>query len=112
VVLSLTRGCSACAPLLVSTGYIRLRIVVLKDQKNKREHEASAQLACEAAGAIRTVASLTRENDCTALYSQALEEPLRKSTRTAIYSNALYALSQAMSFFVISLIFCTFSLAN
>ncbi|KAK7469298.1 hypothetical protein VKT23_003782 [Stygiomarasmius scandens] len=95
----------ACTPLLVTTGYIRLRVVVLKDQANKKEHAASAQLACEAAGAIRTVASLTREDDCLDLYSKSLEEPLRKSNRTAIFSNGLYALSSSMVFFVIALVF-------
>ncbi|KAJ6527152.1 hypothetical protein B0H19DRAFT_1335178 [Mycena capillaripes] len=95
----------ACTPFLVSAGYIRLRVVVLKDQKNKAAHEASAQLACEAAAAIRTVASLTREDDCCDLYSKSLEEPLRQSNRTAIWSNFLYALSQSMIFFVIALVF-------
>ncbi|KAF8957254.1 P-loop containing nucleoside triphosphate hydrolase protein [Flammula alnicola] len=95
----------ACTPLLVSAGYIRLRVVVLKDQANKKAHEDSAQLACEAAGSIRTVAALTREDDCLRLYSESLEEPLRKSNRTAITSNMLYALSQSMVFFVIALIF-------
>ncbi|THU88633.1 P-loop containing nucleoside triphosphate hydrolase protein [Dendrothele bispora CBS 962.96] len=95
----------ACTPLLVTTGYIRLRVVVLKDQANKKEHASSAQLACEAAGAIRTVASLTREQDCLDLYSKSLEDPLRKSNRTAIFSNGLYALSSSMVFFVIALVF-------
>ncbi|KAJ3566036.1 hypothetical protein NP233_g7253 [Leucocoprinus birnbaumii] len=95
----------ACTPLLVSTGYIRLRVVVLKDQRNKKAHEESAQLACEAAGAIRTVASLTREEDCLRLYSESLELPLQRSNRNAIWSNALYSFSQAQVFFVISLIF-------
>ncbi|KAH9936165.1 P-loop containing nucleoside triphosphate hydrolase protein [Fomitopsis serialis] len=95
----------ACTPVLFSAGYIRLRVVVLKDQKNKREHEHSAQLACEAAGAIRTVASLTREADCLQLYSDSLEGPLQTSKKSALYSNGIYALSQAMSFFVIALIF-------
>lgn len=95
----------ACTPFLVCTGYIRLRVVVLKDQQNKKAHAGSAQLACEAAGSIRTVASLTREDDCIDLYSKSLEEPLRKSNRTALWSNALYALSQAMVFFVIALVF-------
>ncbi|KAK7461381.1 hypothetical protein VKT23_008560 [Stygiomarasmius scandens] len=95
----------ACTPLLVTTGYIRLRVVVLKDQANKKEHAASAQLACEAAGAIRTIASLTREDDCLDLYSKSLEEPLKKSNRTAIFSNGLYALSSSMAFFAIALVF-------
>ncbi|KAJ3756801.1 P-loop containing nucleoside triphosphate hydrolase protein [Lentinula raphanica] len=95
----------ACMPLLVTTGFIRLRVVVLKDQANKKEHASSAQLACEAAASIRTVAALTREKDCCDLYSKSLEEPLRKSNRTAIFSNGLYALSQSMVFFVIALVF-------
>ncbi|KAF7314410.1 hypothetical protein MKEN_00913800 [Mycena kentingensis (nom. inval.)] len=95
----------ATTPFLVSAGYIRLRVVVLKDQKNKKAHESSAQLACEAAASIRTVASLTREDDCCTQYSKSLEEPLRQSNRTAIFSNLLYSLSQSMIFFVIALVF-------
>ncbi|KAL0958172.1 hypothetical protein HGRIS_000335 [Hohenbuehelia grisea] len=95
----------ACTPLLVSAGYIRLRVVVLKDEANKQAHESSAQLACEAAGSIRTVAALTREDDCCALYAQSLEAPLRRSNRTAFWSNGLFAVSQATAFFVIALVF-------
>ncbi|RPD54666.1 P-loop containing nucleoside triphosphate hydrolase protein [Lentinus tigrinus ALCF2SS1-7] len=95
----------ACMPVLVSAGYIRLRVVVLKDQQNKKAHEQSAQLACEAAGAIRTVASLTREDDCCRLYSESLEGPLRRSNKTAIWSNGIFSLSQAMTFWVIALVF-------
>ncbi|KAF8600378.1 multidrug resistance protein 1 [Ceratobasidium sp. AG-I] len=94
-----------CIPLVVSAGYIRLRVVVLKDQSNKAAHEESAQVACEAAGAIKTVASLTREKDCLDSYSRSLEGPLARSNRTALYSNAFYALSQSMVFFVIALVF-------
>lgn len=78
---------------------------MLKDQRNKKAHEDSAQLACEAAGAIRTVASLTREQDCCDIYSRSLEEPLRISNRTALWSNLVYALSQSMMFYVIALVF-------
>ncbi|KAH8078408.1 multidrug resistance protein 1 [Cristinia sonorae] len=95
----------ACTPFIVSAGYIRLRVVILKDQKNKKAHEYSAQLACEAAGSIKTVASLTREKDCLDIYSKTLEEPLNNSNRTSFFSNGLYALSQSMAFYVIALIF-------
>ncbi|KAI0755198.1 P-loop containing nucleoside triphosphate hydrolase protein [Daedaleopsis nitida] len=95
----------ACTPILVSAGYIRLRVVVLKDQQNKKAHEGSAQLACEAAGSIRTVASLTREDDCCRMYSESLEEPLRRSNRTAILSSGIFSLSQATTFFIIALVF-------
>ncbi|KAG2110630.1 P-loop containing nucleoside triphosphate hydrolase protein [Suillus discolor] len=95
----------ACVPILVSAGFIRLQVVVLKDKNNKLEHENSAQIACEAAAAIRTVASLTREEHCLSLYRQSLEGPLRKSIRTALWSNMLFALSQGMAFWVIALVF-------
>jgi len=78
---------------------------VLKDQANKKAHEESAQMACEAAGSIRTVAALTREDECVRLYSESLQEPLRKSNRTALWSNMLFAISQALVFFVIALVF-------
>ncbi|KIO12002.1 hypothetical protein M404DRAFT_994061 [Pisolithus tinctorius Marx 270] len=95
----------ACVPLLFSAGFVRLRVVALKDEENKAAHDESARLACEAAGAIRTVASLTRENDCLRLYSSSLEEPLRNSNRSAIWSNLVYAFSQSSSFWAIALVF-------
>ncbi|KAJ6530072.1 P-loop containing nucleoside triphosphate hydrolase protein [Mycena vulgaris] len=94
----------ACTPFIVSAGYINLR-VVLKHEQNKKAHEASAQLACEAAAAIRTIASLTREDDCCNLYSKSLEEPLRRSNRSAVWSTLLYALSSSMVFFAVALVF-------
>jgi ATP-binding cassette subfamily B (MDR/TAP) protein 1 len=67
----------ACIPLLVSGGYLRLKVVVLKDRRMKKIHEGSAHLASEAAGAVRTIASLTREDDVDRIYSKSLEGPLR-----------------------------------
>ena len=114
---------SACIPLLVSSGYIQLvsfgfdhrlsctyvykskRVVVMKDQMNKKAHAESAQLACEAAGSIRTVASLTREADCLALYSKSLEGPLKQSKGSVVWANLLYAFSQGQTFWVIALVF-------
>ncbi|SCV74374.1 BQ2448_6806 [Microbotryum intermedium] len=95
----------ACMPITIAAGVVRLRVVVLKDVKNKKSHERSAQMACEAASAIRTVASLTREEDCCRIYSEYLEEPMRVSNRTAIWANLWYSISQSLTFLVIGLIF-------
>ena len=92
----------ACIPLVIGAGYIRLRVVVLKDQTNRRAHDESAQLACEVACAIRTVASLTREDDCYQMYSKSLEGPLAVSNRSSVFSTAAFAVSQGMVFFVSS----------
>ncbi|KAI0660475.1 multidrug resistance protein 1 [Cubamyces menziesii] len=95
----------ACTPVLLSAGYVRLRVVVLKDERNKKAYETSAQIACEAAGSIRTVASLTREEECHRLYRESLQEPLRRTTKSALLSNALFSFTQATSFWIIALIF-------
>ncbi|KDR78665.1 hypothetical protein GALMADRAFT_244150 [Galerina marginata CBS 339.88] len=95
----------AALPFVIGSGYIRLRVVVLKDEVNKAAHDESAQMACEAVGAIRTVASLTREKDCCDVYGRSLEAPLRSAARAGIGSTFAYALSQALTFFVISLVF-------
>ncbi|GAA5960034.1 hypothetical protein JCM3765_006142 [Sporobolomyces pararoseus] len=95
----------ACFPLTLSAGIVRLKVVVIKDEKNKKSHAQSAQMACEAASAIRTVASLTREEDCSRMYSDYLDAPMRTSNQVAVWSSALYALSQSLSFWVIGLIF-------
>lgn len=77
----------ACIPLTLSAGIVRLRVVNLKDEKVRKSHDVAAQTACEAAGAIRTVASLTREDDAVAIYSRALDGPMRVSNRIALVSN-------------------------
>jgi ATP-binding cassette subfamily B (MDR/TAP) protein 1 len=95
----------ACIPFVVSAGYVRLRVVVLKDQANKSAHEESAHMACEATGSIRTVASLTREVDCLRLYSDSLKGPLKRAYKTNVFSTGFFALSQSLAFFAIALVF-------
>ncbi|KAG8800378.1 GTPase-activating protein, partial [Serendipita sp. 399] len=95
----------ACIPFVITAGYIALRVVMMKDQNNKAAHEESAHLACEAAGAIKTVASLTREDDCIRIYSESLEIPLQRSNRSAFRSVFFFALSQSLAFYVIALVF-------
>ncbi|WVQ85989.1 hypothetical protein IAT38_008157 [Cryptococcus sp. DSM 104549] len=95
----------ACIPILISGGWLRLKVVVLKDERLKAMHSSSAHLASEAAGAVRTVASLTRENDVSRIYGAALQEPMRMNFRTSIKSQGLYALTQGLTFWVIALVF-------
>lgn len=80
---------------------------MLRDKLNKHAYADSAQVACEAAGAIRTVASLTREEAFVQEYSDSLEGPLQNATRAAVWSNAMYAITQSMTFWAIALVgFC------
>lgn len=85
--------------------FLNQHVVVLKDQKNRKAYNQSAQFACEAAGSIRTVAALTRENDCLDIYSEYLAVPLRQSKKHSLGSHLLYAFTSALQFFIIALIF-------
>lgn len=85
----------ACVPLIMGAGFARFKIVETKvrktvtgspshivltcvlrlppqDSKSDAIHEKVAQMACEAASAIQTVASLRREGVCVDRYSAAL----------------------------------------
>lgn len=75
----------------MQAGLIRLKVVVQKDEVNKESHAQSAQMACESAANQRTVASLTREDDCCRLYSEMLDEPERASVRSALITNLGYS---------------------
>ena len=77
----------------------------MKDARNKAAHAISAQLACEAAGAIRTVSSLTREEDCLKQYSNSLDEALERSNKAALWSNLIFAFAQSTSYWSIALVF-------
>jgi ATP-binding cassette subfamily B (MDR/TAP) protein 1 len=94
----------ACTPLLIAAGYSTFQIVSEKDEVNKKAHEQSAAVACEAAASIRTVASLTRENACCNLYGQSLVEPLKKARRSTFWSMGFFGITQGMSYLTIALV--------
>jgi len=81
-----------------------MHTVVLKDKKNKEAHEESARLACEAAAAVKTVASLTREQGFVDTYSNSLGEPLRVANRSTIVRMFWFGCTQSTVFLVNALV--------
>lgn len=94
-----------CLPFLVFCGYFRLRIITYFTDKNKGAYERSAQIACEAVAAIRTVQSLTREKDVMNEYMKILEKPLKDGYKNAWINTILYAISSSANFLVNALVF-------
>jgi len=76
----------------------------MKDESNKKSHEESAQIACEGASAIRTVASLKREDGFHQEYSASLESPSRKAIRSALIGSSLFGMTQSAVFFGTALV--------
>lgn len=90
--------CTATIPILLACGFLRFWMLARFQDRAKKAYESSASYACEATAAIRTVASLTREQDVWEHYHQALAEQGKKSLRSILRSSVLYASSQSFVF--------------
>ena len=95
--------CTATIPILLACGFLRFWMLARFQDRAKKAYEASASYACEATAAIRTVASLTREEDVWEHYHQAIVEQEAKSLSSILRSSVLYACSQSFMFLCIAL---------
>ncbi|OQV08502.1 hypothetical protein CLAIMM_12765 [Cladophialophora immunda] len=96
--------CTSTMPLLLACGFLRTWVMVDLEKRTRRQTEA-AGFACEAASAIRTVASLRMERDVCSQYSAMLGQQLKQDFRSLLLSSMLYATSQSLMFFASGLAF-------
>ncbi|RKO97724.1 hypothetical protein CXG81DRAFT_13030 [Caulochytrium protostelioides] len=92
---------------LISTAFLPIEIWVNKarndimtygNQATKVYYENSAQVACEAVSAARTVAVLTREQDVCDNYHEDLRVPLAIGKRSAVRASAVYSFTRGFQF--------------
>jgi ATP-binding cassette subfamily B (MDR/TAP) protein 1 len=95
--------CIATIPVLLGCGFFRFWMLAQFQRRAKRAYEKSASFACEATSAIRTVASLTREEDVLRIYIESINVQARKSLKSILKSSLLYAASQSLMFACIAL---------
>jgi ABC-type multidrug transport system fused ATPase/permease subunit len=95
----------ACLPILVFSGFFRIYIITYFAEKAKGAYEKSAQLACEAVAAIRTIQALTRESNVFELYHKIILKPHHDGIKSAYYNTTMYAFSQCVNFLVNALVF-------
>ncbi len=95
--------CISAIPLLLACGYFRLAMLVTFQKEKKKIHEESASYACEATSAIRTVASLTREDEVWNHYHEQLLGKSRQFVLSILKSSVLYAASQSLQFLCMAL---------
>ncbi|KAJ4390616.1 GTPase-activating protein [Gnomoniopsis smithogilvyi] len=90
--------CISVIPLLLACGYFRLAMLVRFQKQREKVHQQSASYACEATSAIRTVASLTREDDVLSHYREKLAGQSRHLVTSILRSSLLYAASQSLQY--------------
>ncbi|EME81617.1 ABC transporter, ABC-B family, MDR type [Pseudocercospora fijiensis CIRAD86] len=95
--------CIATVPIVLGCGFLRFWMLTRFQARAKKAYEKSASYACEATSAIRTVASLTREDDVWQHYHGQIEAQEAESLRSVVQSSALYAASQSLMLCCIAL---------
>ncbi|EJT82036.1 hypothetical protein GGTG_02010 [Gaeumannomyces tritici R3-111a-1] len=95
--------CISTVPVLLACGFLRFWMLAHYQRRAKRAYQVSASYASEAITAIRTVASLTREDDVLRQYKESLDRQQQASLRSVLKSSTLYAASQSLTFLVLAL---------
>lgn len=90
--------CTSTLPIFLACGFLRLWMLGQFQERAARTHEIAASGACEAAGAIRTVASLTLEEEVWQRYHDQLAAKERLNLLSILKSSTLYAASQSLIF--------------
>ena len=95
----------ACLPILLISGYLRLRLLKTFQEQIRHAYEKSANYACEATSVIRTVASLTREKDVFDTYQASLSAPTHEALVSCLKTSVFFAISSSVTFLINGLVF-------
>ncbi|KXN66797.1 hypothetical protein CONCODRAFT_11285 [Conidiobolus coronatus NRRL 28638] len=95
----------ACIPVIMAAGYVNIAIIHKNNAQNQSSYAKSAELACEATNALRTVASLTKEKAVTDEYARKLLIPLRAGYKNAYLSTIAFSAAQSTNFLIYALAF-------
>ncbi|ANB12244.1 ATP-binding cassette alpha-factor transporter STE6 [Sugiyamaella lignohabitans] len=94
---------TACVPVLVGCGFTTVYVMLQLQERAKKVYEKSSSYACESISAVRTVASLTREDGVWRTYADSVEGQVRRSRADIVRSSLLLALSQGLTPWVMGL---------
>jgi ATP-binding cassette subfamily B (MDR/TAP) protein 1 len=92
-------------PLLLGTGYYRIRYEVQFEKMNQAVFAESSKFAAEAISAFRTVNSLTLENMICGRYDALLRGHITDAFNKSTFSSLLFAISDSMQIPIMALTF-------
>lgn len=97
--------CAACIPVLIGCGLLRFSIMTQIEEHAKTSYEMSGMYACEGVAAIRTIASLTREESVLKTYVGHVKSQVKQFRIPLLRSAVIYGLSQGLTPLVMGLSF-------
>ncbi|KAK9330669.1 P-loop containing nucleoside triphosphate hydrolase protein [Lipomyces starkeyi] len=92
-------------PVMLAVGYFRFKFMTAFSETMKGHHAKSSNYACEATSSIRTVLSLTREQEILDGYRKTLAVIIEGNRIANIKSAALVAIGRGMQYYVMALAF-------
>ncbi|KXN70088.1 multidrug resistance protein 1 [Conidiobolus coronatus NRRL 28638] len=96
---------TVCVPILLFSGYFEDKSLQGFQKHNAKAYSKSSEIACEATGAVRTVAALTQEDVICDYYDQIMLGPLNYGFKKAYYSTLYFAISRGIEFLIFGLVF-------
>lgn len=90
--------CTSTIPVMLACGFFRFHLLSHFQARAKEAYAQSAAYASEAISAIRTVASLTREEDIMRVYREEIATQQKKSLKSISQSSAVFGASQGAVF--------------
>lgn len=97
--------CIAIVPLVMGCGFWRVAMLANFQAHAKKAYEASTSYACEAITAIRTIASLGKEDVVIASYHRQLLLQMRAGVTPSFKSALFYSLAQGVYYLCTALAF-------
>ncbi|CCX14989.1 Similar to Leptomycin B resistance protein pmd1; acc. no. P36619 [Pyronema omphalodes CBS 100304] len=94
-----------CLPPLFLAGFTRMRLELSSQERVSKFFHESTRFAAEAVSAIRTVASLTLEDEVIHRYAERLNGPARSAYRRTLWIMILFGLSESVDLLGIGLAF-------
>ncbi|KAK1245086.1 hypothetical protein MKX08_004715 [Trichoderma sp. CBMAI-0020] len=95
--------CTATIPVLLACGFFRFYLLLRFQTRAQTAYADSAAYASEAISSIRTVASLTREQDIMRKYRGDIAAQRRKGLKSILSSSAVYGAAQGGAFLCFAL---------
>ncbi|KAL7923892.1 P-loop containing nucleoside triphosphate hydrolase protein [Trichoderma austrokoningii] len=95
--------CTSTIPVLLACGFFRFYLLLRFQSRAQAAYADSAAYASEAISSIRTVASLTREQDIMRKYRSDIAVQRRKGLKSILSSSAVYGAAQGGTFLCFAL---------
>jgi ATP-binding cassette subfamily B (MDR/TAP) protein 1 len=93
----------ATVPILLASGFLRLRVLAKFHERHQKAFAHSVSLATEAVESIKTVAIFSLEQETVEVFNRSLKGPYTETLKTIAYGNFWLAMAYSIGNFIYAL---------